>query len=308
MILRTALYVLLGFLSLSLAGCGESPRAYVDFSQGVAPQDLQRQEDHIEKPLVIALASVVSPQETIQHYRVIAAVISRKMGRQAVLIQRKTYAEVNQLLANGEADVAFLSTGAYSAYRGMNEIEVLVMAQYGGTSLYHADIIVPKDSPARSLADLQGKVFAFTDPLSYSGHMVIEEVLRPYHTTPETYFSRYFYTYNHDKSLWAVANKLADGASFDSQIYEYMQQRRPELTNQVRLIATIGSAPTGPIVVQKKLEQSQKETLRQVFLELETEPEARKALQGLVTDRFVMPQPELYQPLRKIYDRTSVSL
>ena len=36
--------------------------------------------------------------------------VSAKMGRPAVLVQRKTYEELNMLLAGGDCDIAFIST------------------------------------------------------------------------------------------------------------------------------------------------------------------------------------------------------
>jgi len=290
-----------------LGGCGSSEKTpYIDFRR--SSETVLAPSKGEAEPVRIGLATVMSPQETIGYYRTIADYVSRQTGRPAVLIQRKTYAEVNMLLANGEVDIAFSSTGAFSAYRGINEIELLAMAEHGGNSLYDAEVIVHKDSTIQSLDDLQGKTFAFTDPLSYSGHMAIEGYLHTRNTLPERFFKRYFYTYSHDKSLWAVANKIADGASFDSQIYEYAQQKDPELADQVRIIAVIGRAPTGPIVVQKSLNPDQKELLREVFIHMHEDLKASGAMRGLIIDRFVMPVPELYEPLRKLYDRASTIL
>ena len=281
---------------------------YIDFSQQSEDTIMNNKIDSEQRPILIALASVMSPHETIGYYRKIADYVAQQTGRQTILIQRKTYAEVNMLLANGDIDIAFLSTGSYSSYRGMNEIELLVMAEHLGNSLYTAEVIVHRDSTIQTMSDLEGKVFAFTDPLSYSGHMVIEEYLRQRNKIPEKFFHRHFYTYSHDKSLWAVANKIADGASFDSQIYEYAKEKTPELAANVRIIASMGSAPTGPVVINKKLRALQKEQLRHIFLTLHENPDLTEALQGLVIDRFVMPTPELYEPLRKLYDRTSAIL
>jgi phosphonate transport system substrate-binding protein len=269
---------------------------------------LQNQEKSNERPILIALASVVSPHETIAYYRQIADYVSRKTGRQAILVQRKTYAEVNMLLANGDIDIAFLSTGAYSSYRGMNEIELFVMAEHTGNSLYTPEIIVHKDSSIQTISDLQDKVFAFTDPLSYSGHMVMEEYLRQKGTDPEKFFKRYFYTYSHDKSFWAVATKVTDGASFDSQIYEYAKIKTPELAAKVRIIASMAPVPTGPVVISKRISAEQKEELRHIFLTMHEDPDTAIALQHLVIDRFVIPTPALYEPLRKLYDRTRTFL
>lgn len=308
-----SIFIRLAILSFVLClifanGCKSSTAPYIDFNQPSENVVMSSGIDSDQRPILIALASVMSPHETIGYYRKIADYVSNKTGRPAILIQRKTYAEVNMLLANGDVDIAFLSTGAYSSYRGMNEIELLVMAEHLGNSLYTAETIVHKDSTIRTIDDLEGKVFAFTDPLSFSGHMVIEEYLRQSNTIPERFFSRYFYTYSHDKSIWAVANKVADGASFDSQIYEYAKEKNPELIANVRIIASIGPAPTGPVVINKKIKPEYREQLRHIFLTMHEDSNVLEAMQGLVIDKFVTPIPELYEPLRTLYDRTSVML
>ena len=53
-------------------------------------------------------------------YQQIVNYISQQENRPAILIQRRTYEELNTLLANGDADVAFSSTGAYAAYQAMS--------------------------------------------------------------------------------------------------------------------------------------------------------------------------------------------
>jgi phosphonate transport system substrate-binding protein len=302
---RSLLHTLLAGLLLAAGlGCGEDRTPRIDFSRSVSvvePSDKLDLGGH--RPLFIALASVISPSETIGAYRQIAQYIYGRTGRQTSLVQRKTYAEVNQLLANGDVDLAFLSTGAFSAYRGMNELEVLVMAEHDGTSTYTPEIIVHADSRIRSLRDLKGKVFAFTDPLSFSGHMAVLESLRKLDTVPEKYFQRYFYTYSHDKSIWAVANKLADGASLDSQMYEYVKWKNPEIIKEIRIIASLSPAPTGPVVISKKLKQDQKDQFRQIFLHMHEAPELQGAFRTLVIERFVRPMPQAYTPLREMYDR-----
>jgi phosphonate transport system substrate-binding protein len=306
--LKFLTFSILMFLILFTNSCKNNTTPFIDFSQPSEFVSLQNNSKPDERPLLIALASVFSPHETITYYRQIADYVSKKTGRQTILVQRKTYAEVNMLLANGDVDIAFLSTGAYSSYRGMNEIELFVMAEHGGNSLYTPEIIVHRDSNIHTISDLQDKVFAFTDPLSYSGHMVMEEYLRQRNTDPEKFFKRYFYTYSHDKSIWAVATKVTDGASFDSQIYEYAKIKTPELAAKVRIIASMTPVPTGPVVINKRMNTQQKEQLRHIFLTMNEDPDTLAAMQHLVIDKFVFPTPELYEPLRKLYDRTNTFL
>lgn len=302
------LYCFLFLFVFLTTGCRSSATLpYIDFRHTSENTDSEKTTP-AQRPLLIALATVMSPHETISYYRRIADYVAEQTGRPAILIQRKTYAEVNMLLANGDVDIAFLSTGAYSSYQGMNEVEILAMTEHDGTTLYTADVIVPKDSNIQSINDLQGKVFAFTDPLSHSGHMVIEDYLRKQNTIPERFFKRFFYTYSHDKSLWAVANRIADGASFDSQIYEYVKIRNPELVENVRIITSMGPAPTGPVVISQRVKPEQKEALRRIFLSMHQDPETAAAMRKLVIDRFVAPEPELYEPLKKLYNTQAGTL
>ena len=298
-----ALLFLLVFLLLATA-CGKAPEGYIDFRRSQAEQP-KNEEVKEQRPLTIAVAAVISPQETIDGYRIIAERITKLTGHPTALIQRKTYEEINTLLSNGGADMAFISTGAYSAYRGMQEIDLLAMAELDENILYTTDIIVHADSDIQSFADLKGRTFAFTDPLSYSGHVAIENLLWQQNTSPGKFFKRYFYTYNHDKSIWAVSNRLVDAASIDSQIYEYALRHNPDLAKNIRIIESKNPSPTGPVVIRRALPEAQKKELQQIFLQLHQDPATAKAMQRLMIDRFVLPQPDLYLPLKEIYDRMS---
>lgn len=281
-------------------GCQNQQKPQIDFA--TVEKTSVKSEPHISaKPLTIAFASVMSPQTTRQSYQKIVDILSKKLNRPVVLIQRKTYKELNTLLESGEADIAFLSTGAYASYRGVEPIELLAMIKTRGTVLYETYLIVPVDSDAKNFSDLRDKKFAFTDPYSYSGRLAVDNYLLKQNITAKDYFSDFFYTYNHDKSIWVVANHLADGASIDSQIYDYEIAKNKDLANKVKILAILAQAPTGPVVIRKDLPD--KEHIKQVFFSLNDDPEAKEAMQSVIIDEFVPPQESLYEPLRKNYDR-----
>ncbi len=301
---KTFIIVMAIVLTLMLVSCTSNKGPYIDFERSQPLEKVQQINDEEQRPLRIAVATVISPNETIEYYRNIAQYISKQIGRPTVLVQRKTYEELNMLMSNGEADIAFMSTGAYSAYRGLTEIELLAMVEYDHSIFYDMQIIVHKDSEINSIEDLQGKSFAFTDPLSYSGHMAVLQLLKEKDTRPEKYFGRYIYTYSHDKSIWAVANKAAEAASIDSMIIQYGKVNNKELLDKIRVIKTVGPNPTGPVVVREKMNHDQKEQLRQVFLNMHKNLQMVPALHGLLIDCFVVPDIDYYRPLRKIYDQT----
>ena len=160
---RVLSLIVLVMLSLFCAACAR-PQGYIDFTQ---PQDTHpAAEEPDTKPLRIAFASVMSPKETRQVYQQIVNYISQQENRPAILIQRRTYEELNTLLANGDADVAFSSTGAYAAYQGHEPIELLAMTETNGSSYYQTYIITAADSDITDKHQLQGRV----------GHHLVEHL------------------------------------------------------------------------------------------------------------------------------------
>jgi phosphonate transport system substrate-binding protein len=118
--------------------------------------------------------------------------------------------------------------------------------------------------------------------------------------TPESYFSRFEFTYGHDKSIRAVAEKLVDGAAVDSLIWEYAARRTPELTAQTRIIAR--SEPYGipPIVVRPGIDPELKKRLRDVLISAADEPEGREILAGMMIERFVAGDDKNYDSIRSM--------
>jgi len=292
-------------LLMLCAGCDTS-QGKIDFTK--TQEHITAAEESPEKPLRIAFASVISPKETRQAYQHLVDYISQNQHCPAVLLQRRTYEELNTLMSNGDADVAFFSTGAYSAYHGKTPIEMLAMGQTNGSIYYQTYIIAAADSGITSFDQLRGKIFAFTDPMSYSGHLAIDFLLLDQGTSPEIYFKRFFYTYNHDKSIWAVANHLADAASIDSQIYDFVMQTNPQLLEKIRIVDILPEAPTGPIVMRSDLPGREKDALRHLFYNMDQNPALREVLRHVIIDKFIAPAPALYEELRHKYNLRSHSL
>lgn len=244
------------------------------------------------EPIKIAMISVLNRQETYRYQRQVAKAIGEKMGRPVLLLQRRSYSEVNQLLAKGGADIALLSTGAYSVYGKKEEFTLLAMQERQGRPYYESYVIVPKESPVTSLWQLSGKSFAYTDPLSYSGYLAITQMIHSVGMETESFFGNSYFTYSHDKSVRAVAGRFVDGAAIDSLAYDYLAKNHPKLIEHVRIVAVLPSAGTGPIVARNDFPD--KEKIQKILLHLHEDPSIAPALHQLMIDRFILPQPELY--------------
>lgn len=282
----------------SLAGCGslQSTSRYIDFNKVTVPPVVPDGSAD-SQALKVAVSSVLLPQETTVHYRAIAEFLGREIDRPIVLIQRQSLAEIALLLINGGADIAFFSSGEYANYSGFPEIEMLASQQRLGVPYYQGYVLVTKDSDIHDIADLKGKTIAFTDPLSYSGYTFVVQLLGQSGQAPETFFGRYIYTYNHDKSFRAVANRVVDAASVTNIVYNRAKERQPGLAEAVRIIAVSPPAGIGPVVAGKSVDRAQRDELRKALLAMHENPKMSPALKGLSIDRFIPPQPELFEPI-----------
>jgi len=297
-------HIVLGLLLVAalLAGCASRP-AYprVNLAEASLPPTPTTPAPH--PPLRVAIAAVISPKGTVQSYTPFLRYLAQRTGRSVELVQRQTYAEVNNLLREGGVDLALICTGAYVQGRRDFGMDLLVVPQVAGETVYYSYIIVPASSPAQGLADLRGKTFAFTDPLSNSGRLMPVYLLWQMGETPERFFRRTIYTYSHDNSLRAVAEGLVDGAGVDSLVYDYALRRDPTLAKRVRVIARSEACGMPPVVVHPSLDAGLKERLRDIFLTMHQDEAGRAALAELVIDRFVTIDDSAYDSVRKALDR-----
>ena len=250
--------------------------------------------------LRIAISAVISPQETFVLYKDLLNHISEKLDMRVQLVQRETYAEVNNLIRDNQLELAFVCSGAYIDGHDQFGMELLVAPVAYGQSVYYSYIIVPTTSPTGRLEELRGKRFAFTDPMSNTGKLAPTYMLAQLQETPESFFSSVLFTNSHDRSIEMVAGSLVDGASVDSLIWEYLNSKNPALTSRTRIIKK--SEPYGipPVVVPKGLDPGLKEMLREVFLNLHNDEAGRRILTRIKIDRFVVLEDSRYDSIRKM--------
>ena len=243
-------------------------------------------------PLRVAMISVLNHARTEGYQSQMVRSLGRLLGRPVLLLHRRSYAEINQLLAKGDADVAFLSSGAYMVYGKKEDVRLLAMPERSGANYYFSYVIVPRASRIESLAELRGRRFVYVDPMSYSGYLELRAYLRKMGEDPERFFRSSYFTYSHDDSLRAVADGLVDGGVIASLTYDYYQMYAPAILESVRVIQILPGSGMGPVVARQGLKEA--DEVQEILLHLDEDAEAKEAMAQLLIDRFVPPQPELY--------------
>jgi phosphonate transport system substrate-binding protein len=285
-------------MALWVSGCAAAPTASVIRLADLRPLSAKAAGEVL--PLRVSVAAVISPKGTAEGYQPLLDYLAAKLDRPVELVQRRTYAETNDLIEQGFVDLAFVCTSAYVAGHEKFGMELLAAPQVSGISVYYSVLIVPASSAASSMADLRGKVFAFTDPISYTGHVYPTYLVQRLGSAPNQFFARTFYTYNHDDAVRAVAQGLADGAAVDSLVLDFATVRDPALAKQVHVIHRSPAFGIPPVVVNPNTRPQLKATLQSLLLNMADDPMGKQALQALGFERFVSIEDSAYNSVREL--------
>ncbi|OGR41151.1 MAG: hypothetical protein A2X28_07355 [Elusimicrobia bacterium GWA2_56_46] len=248
----------------------------------------------------ISISAMISPKNTFVYYQGILGYLSKKLGKPVELVQRPTYAEVNDLVEKRDIDLAFVCAGPYVAGKKKLNMELIAAPVVHGEQVYYSYIIVHKNSPIRSLKELRKKNFAFTDPNSNTGFIVPKYYITKMGETIDLFFGQYIYTKSHDNSIKAVAEKTADGAAVDNLIWEYLNGTDPQYTSQTRVIEKLGPYGMPPVVVNPGLDAGMKAKIRNILTTMHRDKEGRAILKKLFIDRFAAIKDGDYASVREM--------
>ncbi len=249
--------------------------------------------------LKVAVSAMVSPTVTFDAYESLVRLLGERLGEDAALVQRKTYAEVNALLREGEVQLALVCTGAFVAAEEEFGLEAVAVPVVRGKTTYRSLVIVRAADQAETFSDLRGRTFAFTDPLSNTGRLYPLFLLQQIGVTPDEFFSRTLFIGGHDRSIEAVRDGLVDAAAVDSLVFEAVAAPA-EVRAGFRVIQESSEFGMPPFVVSPRLEKGRKDRITACLLSLGHDPESKKVLAGAGIEGFVKPVSSWYDSVRQM--------
>jgi phosphonate transport system substrate-binding protein len=144
--------LLMAVLSLFSACSSDSEYKKVDFSKTM-PSFSQDDQTIAHPSLRVAIAAMISPKETISKYKSLMDYIGEKMDYQIILIQRKTYGEINELFQKQQIDLALICSGPYANGKDIFQVEALAVPLVRNEPYYQSYLIVNKKGPVKTLED-----------------------------------------------------------------------------------------------------------------------------------------------------------
>jgi len=216
-----------------------------------------------------------------------------QLGQPVAFVQKGSYREIVDLLAKDELDFAWLCGYPYVRHR--DRMRLLAVPLFHGEPRYQSYLIVPaSDARTRSILDLRGKVFAYSDPDSNSGYLYPQFSLLQARENPSQFFARTFFTWGHRKVVQAVASHLAHGGAVDGYVWETLRLLHPRLTESTRIVDKSPDFGFPPFVARASIPQRSQEALRGVLQAMPEDPRGAELLKRLNLDGFIPGEPVLF--------------
>lgn len=233
-------------------------------------------------------------------YEFIVQYVGKKLNRPTTLIVGSSFDQ----FAAGEADVGFICGLPYVRLRDQPEPPVTLLAapvltgeRYGGKPVYFSDVIVQRDSPIQSFADLRGRSWSYNDPDSQSGYNVVRYWLAQ-HGATFAYFGRVYEAGFHQRSIRLVCGGEIDASAIDSQVLAIELRDNPELASQLRVIDSIGPSPIQPVVAARHVPDPVQADIRAILIEMGHDPAAQAHLPRGFVEGFAPVADSDYDPIR----------
>jgi phosphonate transport system substrate-binding protein len=236
----------------------------------------------------------------------IVAYLAERLGRPMAFVNHIPWEERDRQLNAGQIQIGWICGWPYvrkmrGSAPGLELLAASVMAgtRYAGQPVYFSDVVVRRDSPFETFADLRGTVWGFNEPGSQSGYNVVRYHLAQLGESWD-YFGRVIRTGAHQTSLRELLAGRLEATAIDSTVLETEFEQHPDLQSELRIIYQLGPSPIPPWVVATSLPSDLRQVLRALLLNMHAHPAGQAALALGRIERFARVTDRDYDPIREM--------
>jgi phosphonate transport system substrate-binding protein len=236
-----------------------------------------------------------APTELQRKFKPLGDYLQRETGLDVQFTPVTDYAAVVEGLANQKIDLAWLGGFTFVQARIRTSGGATPIVQRAEDEKFTSKFIVPLDSPAKTLADLKGKNFAFGAPSSTSGHLMPRFYLAKAGIQPDTDFKAVAFSGAHDATVAFVASGRAEGGVLNASVWDKLVEAKNPNAAKVRVLATTPPYYDYNWTVRPGLDAALTKKLTDAFLKLDPNQPAMKEIMDLQrASRFIPTQASNY--------------
>lgn len=171
---------------------------------------------------------------------------------------------------------------------------------------YYSLILTRTGRSEKTLADFKHSVLAYSDPRSNSGFLSPKYALYKQGIDIDKHFRLLLDTGNHESSINALLNNLADVAAVDEYVWLAYLNKHPEASKTLHEIERMGPFPFTPIVAGSEISAGDISKLSSALLDMSDDTEGQKLLSEFYLDGFVKKEPAFYQPIKNMLEEVNI--
>jgi phosphonate transport system substrate-binding protein len=246
--------------------------------------------------LRVALLPDENATTLIQNAQPLKAYLERTLNKKIELIVTTDYSSMIEAMRFGRIEVAYFGPFSYVLAKSRApEIEPFAVGVERGAPTYNSVLIANATGGVKTLADIQGKPFAFGDQASTSSHLAPRAyLLKTAQLDGEKDYKPVFLG-THDAVARAVQAGQVPAGALSKPILDSLISKNVIDPAKIVQLALSEPIPNYPIVMQGNLTPALKQSLRDAFLNVKD----KDVLKSFRVEGFVATDDKAYDVLRE---------
>ncbi|MCM3628580.1 phosphate/phosphite/phosphonate ABC transporter substrate-binding protein [Paenibacillus glycanilyticus] len=253
------------------------------------PEESKAPEGYVPTELTVQFVPSQNADTLEAKAKPLEKLLSDKLGIPVKVSVSTDYNTIIEAMASKKVDVGFLPPTAYVLAKEKGAAEVMLQAQRFGvddatgaptTDLvdnYKSMIIVKKDSPIKTIADLKGKKIAYQNVTSSAGYVwpaaaLMDAGLDPLKDVQPVTVK------GHDQGVLAVLNGDVDAAAIFQDARTIVQKDYPKVFEDTRVLAFTEPIPNDTISVRSDMNADWFAKIQQAFIDIGTDTEGHQII------------------------------
>jgi len=244
-------------------------------------------------------------------YEHIGKLIGEKLGCEVQVFVATNYNAEIEAMRNGKLEIGEFGPLGYVLAHQVAKAEAVAAFsnKEGKPDNYWASLVTYPGSGIKTVADIKGHSFAFSDPASTSGHLFPAYGLSKAGIDPDKDIKA-IYAGSHTSSFEALYNKKVDAGELNSEQLESAKQRGHYKDGDLVFLWKSDPIPTDPIAVRGDLPEGFKKRLTEVLqnLDLHSLDDKDRKVMGMSGLRFVPQTDKAYDGIRDLVKTLHIDL
>lgn len=260
-----------------------SNEASTEPSLAPAPEESKAPQGYVPTELTVQFVPSQNADTLEAKAKPLEKLLSDKLGIPVKVSVSTDYNTIIEAMASKKVDVGFLPPTAYVLAKEKGAAEVMLQAQRFGVDdatgaptkelvdSYKSMIIVKKDSPIKTLADLKGKKIAYQNVTSSAGFVwpaaaLMDAGLDPLKDVQPVTVK------GHDQGVLAVLNGDVDAAAIFQDARTLVSKDYPKVFEDTRVLTFTEPIPNDTISVRSDMNADWVAKIQQAFIDIGTDP------------------------------------